>query len=132
MERRITIVSMRRPVRGNVNDELQWLGESLGLFGSRDRDKSCFRIFISLLKASKHGQGLTSDELAEQLTLARGTVVHHVNNLMSTGIVIHERKKYMLREGELSALVQDIQRDTQKTLEDMKKFAEELDKLLGA
>ena len=132
MERRITIVRIRRPEHRNVNDELQWFGESLGLFGSRDRDKSCFRIFISLLKASKHGQGLTSDELAEQLALARGTVIHHMNNLMDTGIVVHERKRYRLREGELSTLVQDIQRDTQKTLEDMKKFAEELDKLLGA
>ena len=55
-----------------------------------------------------------------------------MNNLMDTGIVVHERKRYRLREGELSTLVQDIQRDTQKTLEDMKKFAEELDKLLGA
>lgn len=131
MERRITIVSIRRPVHRNVNDELQWLGESLGLFGNRDKDKSCFRIFIALLKASKQGEGLTSDEMAEKLELARGTVVHHVNNLMDTGIVIHERKRYKLREGELSVLVQDIQRDTQKTLEEMKKFAEELDKMLG-
>ncbi|MBI4139527.1 helix-turn-helix transcriptional regulator [Candidatus Woesearchaeota archaeon] len=133
MERRITIIRLRRPAehQGNINQELQWFGESLGLFGNRDKDKSCFRIFVELLKASKQEKQLSSDDLSENLGLARGTVVHHLNNLMETGIVIQTRKKYKLRDEELRMLIEDLHKDFEKTFEEIRKTAEELDRYLG-
>ncbi|MBI5072732.1 winged helix-turn-helix transcriptional regulator, partial [Candidatus Woesearchaeota archaeon] len=92
IQQRITIIKIRRPVTQNLNEELQWFGTSLGLFNLRDKDKSCFRIFIELLKATKHNKSITSDELADHLALSRGTVIHHVNKLMETGLVVHEGK----------------------------------------
>ena len=128
--RRITIVNVRKPQQVSVNDELQWFGSSLGLFGERDRDKSCFRIFIELIKAIKATGGLSSDELAERLGLSRATVIHHLNTLMERGIVAHAGNKYIMRGERLSLLVEDLQRDMQRTMEEMKKAAEELDRLL--
>lgn len=128
--RRITIVNVRRPREVSVNDELQWLGTSLGLFGERDRDKSCFRIFIELIKAIKATSGLSSDELADRLSLTRATVIHHLNALMERGIVRHEGNKYVMRGDRLTLLVDDLQRDIQRTMEEMKQAAEELDRLL--
>ncbi len=74
---RITIIRIKKPERDHINEELQFLGESLGLFSERDKDKSCFRIFIIMVKALKIGQSLTSDEIAERSNLTRGTVIHH-------------------------------------------------------
>jgi len=128
--RRITIVNVRRPREVSVNDELQWLGTSLGLFGERDRDKSCFRIFIELIKAIKATSGLSSDELADKLSLTRATVIHHLNALMERGIVRHEGNRYVMRGDRLTLLVDDLQRDMQRTMEEMKQAAEELDRLL--
>jgi len=128
--RRITIVNVRRPKEVSVNDELQWFGHTLGLFGERDRDKSCFRIFIELIKAIKAAGGLTSDELAERLNLTRATVIHHLNTLMERGIVIHEGNLYIMRGDRLSLLVDDLQRDMERAISEMKQAAEELDKLL--
>ncbi len=128
--RRITIVNIRRPPQSSVNDELQWFGSSLGLFGERDRDKSCFRIFIELIKAIKATGGLSSDELGERLGLTRATVIHHLNTLMERGIVRHEGNKYVMRGDRLSLLVDDLQRDMQHSMEEMKRAAEELDRLL--
>ena len=51
MPTKITIIRIRKPAQSNINKELQWLGSSLGLFGLRDKDKSCFRIFIELIKS---------------------------------------------------------------------------------
>src|SRR3990167_11073730 len=79
---KITIISLRRPLEKTINQELQWFGNSLGLFNLRDKDKSCFRVFIELLKAAKANMPLTSDELAYRLNLSRGTVIHHINKLM--------------------------------------------------
>ncbi len=127
---RITIVRVRKPQRTSVNEELQWFGHSLGLFGERDRDKSCFRIFIELIKAIKATGGLTSDELADRLGLTRATVVHHLNTLMEKGIITHEGNKYVMRGEKLSLLMDDLQRDTERTIHEMRKTAEELDRML--
>ncbi len=128
--RRITIVNIKRPREVSVNDELQWFGSSLGLFGERDKDKSCFRIFIELIKAIKATGGLTSDELAERLGLSRATVVHHLNALMERGIVAHAGNKYVMRGPNLSLLMEDLQRDMLRSMDEMRKAAEELDRLL--
>jgi predicted transcriptional regulator len=127
--RRITIVNVRRPRQVSVNEELQWFGTSLGLFGERDRDKSCFRIFIELIKAIKATGGLTSDQLADRLALTRATVVHHLNTLMERGIIRHEGNKYVMRD-RLTLLVDDLQRDTDRAIQEMKRAAEELDRML--
>ena len=128
--RRITIVNVRRPRQLSVNDELQWFGSSLGLFGERDKDKSCYRIFLELIKAIKATGGLSSDELADRLSLTRATVIHHLNARMERGIVRHEGNRYVMRGDRLSLLVDDLQRDMQRAMDDMKKAAEELDRLL--
>src|SRR3990172_7249700 len=128
--RRITIVNVRRKKQVSVNEELQWFGTSLGLFGERDKDKSCFRIFIELIKAIKATGGLSSDELAERLGLTRATVVHHLNTLMERGIVVHEGNQYIMRGDRLSLLVDDLQRDMERSISEMKHAAEELDRLL--
>jgi len=127
---RITIVRHRIPVRKNINEELQWFGNSLGLFNLRDKDKSCFRIFIELIKSAKKNIPLTSDEIAEKLALSRGTVIHHMNKLMESGIVIHEQNKYMIRVDNLETLIEEIKKDLNRTMDDLKQVAENIDKWL--
>ena len=128
--RRISIVSIRRPPEQSVNDDLQWFGHALGLFGERDKDKSCFRIFIELLKAAKKHDYLSSDDLADSLGLSRGTVVHHLNGLMERGIVLHEGNYYALRGENLAELIQDLNRDMERAMADITAAAEELDRAL--
>ncbi len=127
---KITIISVRKPAR-TLNNELQWFGNSLGLFNLRDKDKSCFRVFIELLKAAKHDKPLTSDEIAYKLGLSRGTVIHHINKLIESGIVIHQNNRYMLRVNNLEVLVDEIKKDAERTFDDLKRVAKEIDHLLG-
>ena len=127
---KITIIRNRLPQQKNVNDKLQWLGSSLGLFGTRDKDKSCFRIFLALLKKSKTGQTITSDQLAAELKLSRGTVVHHLKKLIEAGIIIHDGNSYLLRVDNLERLIEELRRDLQRTIDDMSNTAKEIDKWL--
>lgn len=128
---RITIVNTRKPTKENINQQLQWFGSSLGLFNIRDKDKSCFRIFIELLKAAKQRKPLTSDELAANLHLSRGTIIHHLNRLMEAGIVIHEQNRYMLRVDNLKELVKELQKDIKRTCDDLSEIGAEIDKVIG-
>jgi len=127
---KITIIKFRRPAP-SLNDELQWLGNSLGLFNLRDKDKSCFRVFIEMLKAAKQRRLLSSDEIAEHLNLTRGTVIHHINRLIESGLVVHDGSRYFLRVENLSTLIGEIERDVQQTCDDLRRVAEDVDKKLG-
>jgi len=131
MGKRITIIKLRRAEDGNVNQELQWLGNSLGLFNLRDKDSSCFRIFITLVKKSKTNKAVSSDEIAEKLNLTRGTVVHHLTKLMDSGIIVREREGYLLREGNLQKVINDIQKDMEAIFSEMKEVADDIDGKLG-
>ena len=131
IRQRITIVNIRKPAEHNVNQELQWFGSSLGLFNLRDKDKSTFRVFIELLKSAKAKQTLTSDELASKLGLSRGTIIHHINKLMESGIVIHEGKRYTLRVENLKTLIDEVEKDIKRACDDLKEVAKEIDGRLG-
>lgn len=131
IHRKITIVNISRPVEKSVNAELQWLGDSLGLFSLRDKDKSCFRIFLELLKAAKHRQMLSSDEIAMKSNLTRGTVVHHLNKLMDAGIVVHIQGRYALRVEKLELLIQELERDLRNSLAELRHVATDIDHWMG-
>ena len=128
---RIDIVRLRKPRSdAEANELLQWFGRSLGMFGQRDRDKSCFRLFIELLKSGRGEKALSSDELAYRLRLSRGTVVHHLSRLMDAGIVIKSGNSYLLREESLVSLVEEIKEDMERTCDDLRAVAERIDKAL--
>lgn len=131
IQRRITIVTMRKPARANLNEELQWFGSSLGLFGQRDKDKSMFRVFLELVKAAKTGEPLSSDTIAATLALSRGTVVHHINKLIEAGIVLYDGRHYWLRDNSLELLIEEVRKDTDRTIDDLRKAAREIDQMLG-
>lgn len=126
--RKVTIIREIRAMRkGSVNEEIKWLGNSLGLFTLRDKDSSCYRIFVELLKNTKVNHALSSDDIALNLSLSRGTVIHHLNRLMNSGLVEYEKGKYKLRVSNLEALINEIERDIQRTFQDIKEIAKRID-----
>lgn len=129
--KKISIINVRKPSFSNINQELQYFGNSLGLFSLRDKDKSCFRIFIELLRDAKNKKHSTSDELSARLKLTRGTVIHHIAKLIESGIVIHEGNRYLLRVDNLRMLIEEVEKDIKRTCDDLKEIADEIDKKLG-
>lgn len=131
MIRRVTIIKTRHQVNRNINDDLKWIGTSLGLFSLRDKNSSCFRIFIALLRRARERRLTSSDELAELTGLTRGTVVHHLNILMDAGFVIREQKGYILRTDRMEVLVKMIRHDINQAFDEIEVIAADIDKHLG-
>ncbi|NQU98873.1 winged helix-turn-helix transcriptional regulator [Candidatus Woesearchaeota archaeon] len=128
---KITIINSRKPAVHDINEQLQWFGGSLGLFGTRDKDKSCFRVFIVLLKNLKEEGPISSDEIADRTGLTRGTVVHHLNKLMRSGIVTSEKGGYQLKVDKLEHLVDIIKDNVDRAFDNLKEIGKDLDKKLG-
>ncbi|HIH10926.1 TPA: winged helix-turn-helix transcriptional regulator [Candidatus Woesearchaeota archaeon] len=128
---RITFVKVRRIPAENINEDLQWLGNALGLFSLRDRDSSCFRVFIMLVRLTKKKEGITSDDIAQRLNLSRGTVIHHLTRLMEAGIVIRDHNGYILREQNLQRLIHDLRREMEDFFSELDRVAQEIDQKLN-
>jgi predicted transcriptional regulator len=124
---RVTIVRQDSMGDQTINNLLLLLGQSLGLFGHRDKDKSCYRIFIILVRALQAKVQLTSDDLANQTGLSRGTVIHHLNRMMDAGIVTNFRNKYFINYASLEDLVEDLRKGVNEVFDDMAELAVRID-----
>ena len=129
--RKITIVRINKPEKKKINEGLQWLGSSLGLFGLRDKNSSCFRVFIELLKAAKVKHPMNSDEISYRTGLSRATVIFHLDKLIGAGLVAIENSKYILRISNLEQLIEKVKEDADKVFDNLKEVAHDVDKELG-
>jgi len=129
--KKVTVIRIARPQKKDVNKDLQWFSESLGLFSERDKERSCFRIFIELVKAARRGQIYTSDEIAYRTNLSRGTVVFHLNKLIEAGLISYENGRYILRVSNLEELVKEVRKDLSRVFDELQVMAQELDDELG-
>ncbi len=127
---RVTIINVEFPARADINAELQWFGGALGLFGERDKDSSCFRIFVSLVRASRKDAALSSDEIAAQTLLSRGTVVHHLNKLQNAGLVTQQNLRYHLVGNSVSDALQNLQREINEAFTVLDAVAKDIDQKL--
>lgn len=128
--RKVTVIQVKKKPT-SINEKIQWLSHSLGLVSTRDKEKSCYRLFIELIKASRKGNPLTSDELAYKLNLSRGTVIHHLSKLIAAGLVVQENNKYSLRKKDLKTTIEAMRSDMDETFEDIEKVADNIDSMLG-
>ena len=127
----IIIIRTRRDDAQGINDDLKWFCNSLGMFNQRDKDNSCYRIFVELLKSTRSKRLMSSDGLAYRLGLSRGTVVHHLNKLIESGFVVCERNKYSLRADALTVIVDELEEDTRRALMHIRETANKIDNALG-
>lgn len=131
MTHRITLLRIRRTQSSDVNHDLQWIGNSLGLFGLRDKDSSCFRIFITLVKRSHKSEPLSSDDIAHATDLSRATALHHLEKLVEAGLVLKEKDGYIMRESTLARVVKQMQHDVNQIFSEIEEVAKEIDNKMG-
>jgi predicted transcriptional regulator len=125
--REITIINLNKLENNELNQDIQWISNCLGMFNKRDKEKSCFRIFINLLKEENP---ISSDEIAEKSNLSRGTVIHHISKLRGSGIVIKKDKGYTLKTRNFEELIEEIEKDVFNTMKKIKEVSKQIDKRL--
>jgi len=125
------LLDVRMPPTEDFDKDIEWICRCFGFLESRDKEKTAARIFKALLEAMKEKKGLTSDELARLLGLTRGTMVHHLNKFIQSGLVIHREGTYELRSMSLRRTVQEIKRDVDSVFENIEYIAKSIDEKLG-
>jgi len=124
---KITIKKVRKPKSTNLNENIQFLAESLGLFNKRDKEKSCYRVFLELVK---NKEGLTAEEITITTNLTRPTIIHHLKNLLESNLIEKEKSKYKIKQDSLNSLINSLEKDLNITLSELKRIAKNIDKEL--
>jgi predicted transcriptional regulator len=131
-KRRIAVQDLRPPAKSDEGGDIEWLCRSLNLFTKNDTEKSAYKVFRIIVRSSIEGKPKTSTEIAEELSLARGTVLFHMKKFASSGLVEQASgRKYILRESCLEDTLDDMMRDMEKMFSRMKRVAAEIDKEMG-
>jgi len=123
----ITIINSEISFDENLNEKLQSFSNCLGMFNKRDKEKSCFRIFVHLLKEK---DSLSSEQLAKRSNLSRATIIHHLSKLIDSDLVIKKDKGYALRFNNLENLTNRIEENIFLTFKNLKKVSKEIDEKL--
>jgi len=109
-----------------------WWVNLLGYFSLRDKQETAGRIFRLLVKeCCGDSEGLSSDDIADRLELSRGSIVHHLNSYISSGLVLKEHNLYRLRSASLQKCIDEIKADIDRIFKQMTKIATEIDEKLG-
>jgi biotin operon repressor len=123
---------MQEPLsQQDLTERIQIISQNIGLFNERDKEKSCYRIFIELLKAKKYNQVMNSQELADKSHLSRATVLHHITKLISSGIVKEHNHKFALMEPNLNFTILKLKKQILDMYDEMDKLSKEIDQELG-
>jgi len=131
-KRKIHLQDLRPPTRAGEEDDIEWLCRSLSLFTKKDADKSAYKVFKILIKSSIRGEPKTSTEIAEELDLARGTILFHMKKFAKSGLIARAPgRRYILRQPSLEETIEDMMRDSERIFEKMRKIASEIDEELG-
>ncbi len=128
--RKITI-SIEPIPESNTNEQLHWISQALGLFNERDKEKSCHRIFVELIKAKKDNKQVNSQDLADRSHLSRATVLHHLDKLIESNIVMERNHEFELIDSNLNSIISRMKKEMNDFMEEMEKISRKLDEELG-
>jgi predicted transcriptional regulator len=132
MARTIQVRKVRSPAPGSLTDDIDYICKSFGYFTLRDKQDSAGKIFRILVKKGCGSKdGLRSDDIAEELELSRGAIMHHLNSFIKSGLVIKENNLYRIRSQSLQKSIEEIKIDIDRIFNQMIKIAMEIDDKLG-
>ncbi|MGC9309145.1 MAG: ArsR family transcriptional regulator [Candidatus Nanoarchaeia archaeon] len=129
VRQKIIIQETDKPNSGNVEEEVRWICNSLGLTKGRDIDNISFRVMYTLLNLFTKRKLISTEELSKKLNVEPYKINHHIRSLMESGIIFREKRKIALRGGSLSSAIEEMKRDSESLFERLLETSRKIDKL---
>lgn len=120
---------LAKPVRQNLDKDISWICDSLGLCNARDTHSTSTEVFKVILQ--KGDQELTPEMISQQLHIEHQRALYHIRALIKAGILIRNKKHIELREGSISRIIDELQEDANSIFASMRKIARDVDEHLG-
>ncbi len=123
--RQVAIRELDPPRREDVEEELDWICECLGLAGQRN--ELAREIFRNVITASRERSGVSTREIKEKHNVTQAAVVYHINIFQSSGLIIKRGRRYYLRGPTLEATLEEIEQDILRRMARLRKMAKRLE-----
>ncbi|MBU0635868.1 helix-turn-helix domain-containing protein [Candidatus Micrarchaeota archaeon] len=128
---RLMIRRVEPPFSNNLEEELNWICQSLGFFEVIDKEKTAAAVFKEIVTATENGQALTSTAIADQVGMSRGAVINHLNNLLRSGLVVRHGRYYSSRSKSMVRTIEEIEEDIDRIFDKIKNRAKQIDEKQG-
>ncbi|MBI4440983.1 hypothetical protein HY639_02340, partial [Candidatus Woesearchaeota archaeon] len=130
-EQEIILKNLETPAEDDITEDIDWLCRSFGFLTTRDKDETAAKVLQVIIDAMAKRQQVSSEQLARHCQISRAAVLYHVKNYMNTGIIVAERRAYVLRTKSMERTVEEIELDAMRIFTKLKKVAREIDAGLG-
>ena len=128
---RIVVRDLDAPFEDSPLVYIEWVCESLGIVTGRDVNKTAITVFRVLVEKSDYRYGISSTELADELSMSRGAVINQLNKLIECGLIRRNGRNYTLRGGNLTRTMMEIRGDFDRLFERLEKAATYMDNCFG-
>lgn len=125
--KKIVIKSLDRPSEKKPEYMIRWFCEAFGL-SNTDEDTIESQLLKYFLIAAQKSDGISSSHIKLKGSVARTTVIYHMNRFIETGLVVKKGRKYYLRSNALSSAIEEIEYDIDRELQRMHDIAKDFDK----
>lgn len=128
---RIVVRDLDAPFDDSPVDYMEWVCESLGIVNGRDVNRTAITVFRVIIEKSDNRYGISSTDLAEELSMSRGAVINQLNKLIECGLIRKNGRNYTLRGGNLTRTMMEIREDFDRLFERLEKAATYMDNCFG-
>jgi len=128
---RIVVRDLDAPFDDSPIEYIEWVCESLGIVTGRDVNKTAITLFRVIVEKSDYRYGISSTDLAEELSMSRGAVINQLNKLIECGLIRKSGRNYTLRGGNLTRTMMEIREDFDRLFERLEKAATYMDNCFG-
>jgi len=126
-----TVKKFREPTEKQTDKDIEWVCKCLGFITPRDQDKTAYIILKALIKAAKTKKGMSSEELEKLVEPTRSSVIYHLKRLIKSGLVVKIGSEYELKMNCLANTIDEIEKEINLVLVDVKKVSEDIDEAIG-
>lgn len=131
VSQQIVLRQLDKPRQKRLPEDVFWLCDSFGFAAGRDVEQMASRIVLDVLQKHAGEQRISSEQIADDLTVSHARVNHHLRNLIDSGLLYREKKLIFLRGGSMKSAVQELRKDANRILDDLERMAEEVDGAVG-
>ena len=130
MPRHITLRNLRKP-ESDTSNESDCMCESLGLRRGRDTEHVTKKLLRHLLEKTAGKEPMSSEEMANDLSMDVQRVNYHLRNLIDAGFVYREKRQIFLRDGSVKDTIEELRKDTNRVFDRLAAVGEDIDRSLG-
>jgi len=123
--RQIALREVDMPREAELEEELDWICECLGLAG--ERNELAREIFRDLIMASRTRSGVSTREIKEKQNVIQAAVVYHLNIFQGSGLIIKQGRRYYLRAQDLDSTLEEIEQDMLRRMARLRKIARQIE-----